>query len=376
MIVFKTVLKILNRCKMPIFIYTIFLVFFGGFNMKTQDDALGFNASKPDVFIVNEDIDKGITKDFILYMNEVSHIVSLKKEEVDDALFYRDVNYVIYIPKDFGKDFMLGKNPQLLVKSTGDYQASLASMQVEKYMRLANLYLDINKNEDALLALVHENLEQQADIVLATTLDTSSLDKATFYYNFTNYCILAGCIYVICLVLSSFRKDVILKRTSVSGMNIKKHSWYLMISNSVFSLFLWFIYVLLSFLLIGKAMFSFHGLIYILNSLLFTFCALSIAFFISSLVRNKEAVNGIVNVIALGSSFLCGAFVPAEFLPKFVINIAHILPSYWFIQTNEIVKSLEVINFSTLKPILINSLVLFLFSLLFIGLSLKKNRRV
>ena len=38
-------------------------------------------------------------------------VVDLKNNEdaINDALFYRDVNYVIYIPKNYNKDFMDGK---------------------------------------------------------------------------------------------------------------------------------------------------------------------------------------------------------------------------------------------------------------------------
>ena len=70
-----------------------------------------------------------------------------------------------------------------------------------------------------------------------------------------------------------------------------------------------------------------------------------------------------------GSSFLCGAFVPVEWLPDSILKIAHILPSYWYIQTNELVKKLEIINIETLKPILTNMGVVLLFSLLFIVLT-------
>ena len=116
-------------------------------------------------------------------------------------------------------------------------------------------------------------------------------------------------------------------------------------------------------------MFTAHGVIYIINSFIFTLCAVTIAFLIGNLIKNKDAVNGIVNVIALGSSFLCGAFVPVEILPDSVLKIAHILPSYWYIKTNEMVKTLEEFNFETLKPIVINMGVIVLFSILFITIT-------
>lgn len=39
----------------------------------------------------------------------------------------------------------------------------------------------------------------------------------------------------------------------------------------------------------------------------------------------------ISNVIALGMSFLCGVFVPLEYLGEGLIKAAHFLPAYWYI---------------------------------------------
>ena len=113
-------------------------------------------------------------------------------------------------------------------------------------------------------------------------------------------------------------------------------------------------------------MFSINGLLYILNSFVFTICALTLSFLIGNLVNNKNAINGIINVVALGSSFLCGAFVGMEYLPDSVLKMAHIFPSYWYIKTNETIKVLETINFETIKPIFINIGVILLFSVIFV----------
>lgn len=100
-----------------------------------------------------------------------------------------------------------------------------------------------------------------------------------------------------------------------------------------------------------------------------TICATTIAFFIGNLVSNKGAINGIVNVIALGSSFLCGAFVPMEWLPDSVLKIAHCIPTYYYISTNEALKTLEEFNFETLKPLIINMSVMLGFAIGFIILT-------
>ena len=371
MTVFKTFLKILNKNKFIIILYTLFLIFFGGFNMQTSENNTNFVASKPDIMIVNHDEEKGITKDLIKYIEENSNVVDLKNNEdaINDALFYRDVNYVIYIPKNYNKDFMDGKNPEIEIKSTGDYQSSFAEMLLSRYIKVANIYQKSINSEEELISKINETLSKKSEVEITSKLDTNILSKATFYYNFANYSIMACLIYVICLILASFKDIKIQKRTIISSTNYKTLNRQLLLSNSLFSIILWMIYVVLSFILVGDIMFSIHGIFYLINSFIFTICATTIALFIGNIVSNKNAISGIVNVIALGSSFLCGAFVPMEWLPDGVIKIAHILPSYYYISSNEILKTLEIINFDTIKPILLNIIIILSFSIVFIILT-------
>ncbi len=367
MTVFKAFLKVLNRCKMIIILYTALLVGFGAFNMQTSETSTNFVSSKPDILIINKDTQEGITDNLINYISNNSNIIDIKGDEeaINDALFYRDVNYIIYIPENYREDFLSGKNPEINVKSTGDYQASFAEMLITRYIKVANTYQKNIQEEEELIIKINETLSKQTQIEVTSKLDTNNLAKATFYYNFANYSILAGCVYVICLILSSFKEEKIRKRTIVSSMNYKKYNRQLLVSNSLFVIVLWVVYVILSFILIGNIMFTANGIMYIINSFMFTICATTIAFLIGNLITNKNAINGIVNVIALGSSFLCGAFVPMKWLPDIVLKIAHILPSYYYIKNNELLAELENISFESLQPILINMGIILLFAIAF-----------
>lgn len=368
MTVFKAFLKVLNKCKVPIIIYTVILVFFSAFNMQTSEKSVSFTASKPNILIVNKAKEEGITKSFINYLNKNSNVINIvgSEEKIDDALFYRDVSYVIYVPENFSQEIIAGKSPEIKVKTVGDYGASLANMMVERYLKIANVYSDVAESEEELVSLIDDTLATKVDVKITSKLDSNSIEKAAFYYNFLNYCILAGTIYVICLILSSFKEENIKKRTMVSSMSNKKYNTILLLSNGLFAFVLWIFYVVLSFILLGKIMNTMHGLFFIINSFIFTFCALTIAFLIANLVSNKNAVNGIVNVIALGSSFLCGSFVPTSMLPNFVLKIAHALPSYWYIKTNDLLKEVEVFNVETINPILTNMFIIICFSIIFI----------
>lgn len=377
MIVFKTFLKVLKACKIPVIMYTVILVLFGAFNMQTSDHTAYFVDSKPSISIVNYDENKGITAHLIHYMESRTTIKTFDSSSaLDDALFYRDISYIIFIPEHYREDLLSGRHPVIDVKSTNDYDASLSEMMLSRYLKTLDVYLACGmESEEALIQYMDLMLVDEVDIHVTSVLDTNQLSKASFYYNFASYSLLAGCVYVICLILSSFQSQKIRKRTIISSMSDRKYNFVLLLSNLLFALLLWLFYVILSFILIGNIMFTAHGLLYILNSFVFVLCVLSLSFMIGKLISNKDAINGIVNVVALGSSFLCGAFVPMEWLPSVVLQIAHLLPSYYYIKSNELIKEIEVFQMDSLLPILVNMLFIFGFAILFVMITLFISHR-
>jgi len=237
MTVFKTFLKILYACRIPILTYTIILIIFGGINMQTSDNPTNFKEEKPDILIINNDSNKGITKNLIEHIENNSNIIDIKndKEKVADALFYRDINYIIYIPNNFNKEFLKGNNPKIKIKTTKDYQASLANIMLEKYLKVANIYASSFDTESQIIENINNTLKIKTDVELKSKLDSSNLANLAYYYNFASYSILAGCVYVICLILSSFKNKNITKRTIISSMNYKEHNRKLLLSNTFFA---------------------------------------------------------------------------------------------------------------------------------------------
>lgn len=371
MTVFKTFFRIVNKLKPTIILYTALLIIFGAVNMKTSDNNINFVNSKPDILIINQDVNKGLTKNLIDYMKKNSNIAKVEnnEEKINDALFYREVSYVIYIPKDYRKNVLLGKNPKLDIKKTDEYDAHLSEMMLKRYIKLQNIYNKEAGSEDELITLINDNINDDVNVKITSKVDTSKTYNIAYYFNFASYSILAIIIYIVCLVLCSFKEESISKRINISSINYKSHNNKILLASIVFSSIVWLLFVIIGVTIVGDIMFSIRGLISIINSFIFTFCALTLSILISSLTNNKNAISGIVNVIALGSAFLCGAFVPAEYLPSSVLNFAHILPAYYYINSNDLLKNIDVINISSMHPIIINMVIIIIFSILFIILN-------
>lgn len=379
MIVFSTFWRIVKKYKGTILLYTVMLIMFGGINLTSNSTNDMFTPTKPNIFIVNKDSNMGLTKNLINYLKKNTNVVSLEddEEKINDALFYRDISYVIYIPKNYSKDVLDKKDVTIDIKSSKDYTSSLAEMMLDKYLNVQSNLVNITNNQDELVNMINNTLDVNSEVVVSSKLDNSYLNRVSRYFNFGSYSLLAVIIFIVTLVINSFKENTINKRIIVSSFNYKKHNSLLMLSSFVYSLIVWVLFSLLSIILLGKDMISLRGILYFVNTFMFVMPTLSFGILISTLVNNKDSIGGIVNVVSLGSAFLCGAFIPTEYLPKIVLSIAHVFPAYYFIDSNNLLSSMEIINFSNLIPVFINYFVLIIFMLIFIAVNnyvLKKKR--
>ena len=381
MTVFNAFWKVINKYKGTIILFTIMLVAFGGINTTSNNSTVDFTNSKPDIIIVNNSGNNALTKNLISYLKKNTNVKNIKNTEEarNDALFYREVNYIVYIPKDYQKDVLSGKTPVIDIKTVGDYTSSLAEMLLTRYLKIQSIYAKNISTEQELITVINKNLSKTSEVTITSKVDTTKTSRVSRYFNFASYSAMFIIIFVICMVLSSFHAKAIKKRTIISSMNYKTHNKYLLRASFVYSIIVWLLFMLLGTILFSNTILSLRGLVYAINLLIFIFTSLTLALLLSTLIDNKDAINGIVNVISLGSAFLCGAFIPTEWLPETVIKISRIFPTYWYVNSNDLLTNLQSINMTSLKPILINMLVVIIFSVAFIilnNLVAKKKQKV
>ncbi len=368
MIVFKTILKILNKLKGLIILYTIMLISVTLVN-QTSGNVDSFEEVKPSVIIVNNDKSKnGVTNHFIKYLEnhmEVKDIDIGNEEKIDDALFYRDVSLVVYIPDGFGEDLLDSKDVSVEYKISGDKGSSYGKMLVQNYFDSFNIYNNYYDG-DELFDRLDNALNVDVNVEVKSKLDTNSLSRMARFFNFLNYAILAGCVYSISMILASLKSENVRKRTIVSSYDYKKYNRIVLEACSIVIIGMWILYMILALIIFKDLFISMNGLWYVINSFVFSLCSLCIGFLIGNITQNKGAISGIVNVVSLGSSFLCGCFVPFEFMPDYVIKIAHIFPTYYFVINNEALKVMDNFSLSNVSPLIFNMGIVLIFGVCFV----------
>lgn len=367
MTIFKTYWKIVKKNIGIIILYTVMLLVFGTMNLKANKNSFEFISSKPDIIIVNNS--SGIiTDNLISYLKTNANVKNITDEnDIDDAVFFRDANYVIYIPKEFENKIENGKEFNIDIKTNNSYDSYIASELLNKYLDVFSKYMNLYNDKTLAIQKLDNTLNKKADVVIESKTNLNS--KTSLFYNFSSYSIMAIVIYIICLVLSSFNDEKISKRTSVSGMNYKTFNNYLYISSFTFTFIIFIVYLILSFLILKNSILNINGFLYSLNMFIFFIVSFTMAILISNLVKSKGAISGVVNVISLGSAFLCGAFIPVKYMLSFALKIAHIFPTFYFIDNNEYIASLQNFDKASYEFVLKNFIIMIIFVMIFLILN-------
>ena len=392
MIVFKTFWRIMKRYWWIVFIYVAILTSLSVINLKTAP-VTDFVDTKPEITIVSQDpsdlATKPFTKNFLNYLSKNTKIIDLKESETTDALFYQKISMILYLPEDLESKIISGQKITLDYRTSGNYTAELSKNLIKRYFELQRTEILESKNsskeqsnipsEDSekIISNLNQRLDQSPTVRLASK-NATNLSKIAAFFNFASYTIMAIILYVTCFINASFNKSPVKKRTMVSSLHLKKYNFSLLLANSIFAFSVFVLLTTLSFFVLGDIVLTPFFIFEILNILLYTLAALTLAELVSTFNLSRDAVSGVVNLLSLAPAFLSGAFVPTYFLPSFVLTIAHIFPTYWFIDTNNKIATMTEFNFSSFLTILPNLLVLVLFSIIFIvaNLVLSKKKRV
>ena len=372
MTIFKNYFKIAKKSLPLIIMYTVIFCAITAVTVSANGgDQEQFTASKPNIAIINNDKETEFIKNFEEYIKKNAEIKEIENDEtkLKDALFFREVDYILIIPENYTNDFLQGKNPKIeTMKAPDSYDSNYCEMLFNRYLNMANVYSKTGISQEEINEYIKDDLAKTANVEIKQD-SVNKAAKLKYFFNFSNYTIIATSIFVIGAVMAAFNDKLIRRRNIISKTNYKKINAQLILGNIILTILVWLIYVTLSMVLYTDEMCTKHGLAYIINTLIFCIPVLSIAFLIGNIVKNKEAQGGIVNVISLGSSFLCGAFVPQEFLGAGVLNIAKILPSYWFIRNNELIAGISSFTIDSMKEIIVNMLVMCGFGVLIFAIN-------
>lgn len=358
--VFSIYFKIINKQSKQLLIYVIvFLAIAIAYSyVGTGNQADKFTESKTKVAFINNDENTVLVQGFKDFLSDNSSFVSIpdRTDKLQDALFYRDVEYIIRIPKGFTQDILAARETQLdKTVIPGSTSSIYTEMLVNKYLNAARLYLNNDRDisQEELVKLVAEDLKIETRVELLKIAGKATDESRTkYYFNFLPYILISIIVLGVSSIMMVFNNINIKRRNRCSPIGNASINLQILLGNIVFSLSVWLLMLITAFILYRGEMLTTNAVFYSINSLVFTLTALSMSFLVGILVQNRNAQSGIANVLSLGLCFLSGAFVPQEILSESVLAIAKFTPTYWYIKANTMIGNVANFNMSNLTPVI------------------------
>lgn len=385
--VYKAFFKVIRRNLAEILIYIGVFLFFAVVlgNTASNPEDTDFKETKINVAFINEDEESELVDGLRNYISKSANIIELedKKTELQDALFFREAEYIIRIPKEFTSKLLSGDKNINIEKNTIPNSVSEVYMDniINRYLNTVKMYtLSIdNIYQEELVKYVNKDLSYDTEVEVSTYDNNYNYNSySKNYYNYLAYSMFAILILGVSSVMVTFNKKDLKMRNSSSALTLRSMSFQMILGNITFAIGVWIIMVFASFIMYKGYMFTLNGLLFLLNSFVFTMVALSISLLIGNLVNSKNAMSAAANVVSLGSCFISGVFVPQKYLGDAVIKIASFNPTYWYVKANNEIATLVNYSKENLTPIFMSMFIVLGFSIAIFGVTLViiKQKRI
>ncbi len=346
--VFKAYFKVLRAALPGIVSYmAIFLALSVVFTFAAPSSAGGqFTQSKIAMAVINRDGESPVATGLTDYLASTNKLVDLpdNPDQLQDALFFRRVEYVVIIPAGFEAGFLADDDVALeRVAVPGSTSSHYVDHQVDKYLNTLRLHRQHGRtaNWDELLSAVQKDLAKETPVQLQTASGTAETPGFIYYFGYLAYTLLAVVMLGISTIMLAFNKPDVQQRTACSPLSTRRVNLQLAVGHTLFAVTAWAILMAFAFIMYGKEMITSGGLGWVtLNSLAFTIVCASIGLLVGNLVRDHNTQSAAVNVLTLGMSFISGVFVPQSVLSPAVLSFAKFLPSYWYVRTHEAIHEL------------------------------------
>ncbi|SHJ54187.1 ABC transporter permease [Parasporobacterium paucivorans] len=351
--VFKLCLKIIKK-NLPLMIMymAIFLVVsvvIASANKQNEEKATVFTSSRTAMAFLSEE-DTPLTRGLKQELAKVAVFVEIENsdEAVKDALFFRKVFYALKIPEGFSEDFMSGKAPVLeTIIVPGTIPAVYLEMAVNQYLNTARLYVDSLQGigQAEVVQSVAKDLENSSVVVIPESDGlVGAQNFSSYFFNYLAYSLLSVLILGVSSIMIVLKDKDISRRNHASPVSRNSMTVQIFMAMVLLTLGAWVAMTGACFLLNIKGSLNVNFLMFMLNSFVFALAGTGISFLIASVIKGRNALSAVNNVVTLGSSFLGGVFVPQQFLGPAVLQFSKFLPTYWYVKANNLIGFLTVFD--------------------------------
>ncbi len=381
--VFKLCMKIIkkNLPAMSIYIVIFLAITVLMATQYTYDGNASFSGKKINMAFISTE-SSPLIDSFKERLSEYANFVEISEDQeaLQDALYFRTVEYILRVPEGFTENIMNGDGALQLEKTTVPASASGAyiDIAIDQYFNTARLYVDgmPNITQEELATYLKEDLSYRIPVEFQDKeLAEQNHSFAKNYFNYLAYSLFAVLVLGISAIMIVINNKDRKRRNACAPISLFRMNLELLLAHMCFTIVSWAIMMTFYLIMDRNNIGYIHTLYFMLNSFVFVLCASSISFFIGNLVKTQNALSAICNVVTIGPCFISGIFVPQELLGTTVLKIASFTPTYWYAKANDVISKLTSFNSTNLEPVLTALFIQLGFTVSFLTLAMVLNKK-
>lgn len=383
--VFSLYFKLMKKYLISIILYGLLfalLMFITVFNIIRKDEDK-FGVEKVPILLANNDEDNEFIDSFKAYLENYVEFKNIKNDEeaVKDALFYHEVQYILTIPEGFTNSFLKGETVNLIKEALPDRQDSAHSVDtaVNNYLNMADIYVKYNTDADIKdLADFMSKYSLQDTEVIIDSKKKNILDSAEFnmyYFNYLGYIMINCFILGISTVMMSFHNIDIRRRQFASPISSRSFNMQLILANLIFVMAYMLVFGIIGYLFNPFRRMDMGLVLTWINAFLFTLTVLCISYLIGITVKTRNAIQALATILSLSMSFICGIFLPQEYLGEAVKRVSSFTPTFWYVRANNLIYGLTNYTMKSIHPVIQCMAIQIGFSAVFLSVILVAAKR-
>lgn len=345
--IFKAFMKVLLKRLNSSLIYVVIFIIIGFAMTKSSADEKGYENIRLNVSVTDLD-DSEASRAVINYIKKNHDIVTVgsSKDEKLDALYYQTADIILTIENGFSDKLAAGETEGLFneysIPST--YRTQLLDSQLNRYIATVNAYVTGGESLQTAFKKADAALSGEVETTMYSSAgdDQGTLNKNVYYFlKYLAYIFIAVLISGLCPVILAMNRKDIRRRINCSSISTNSQLLQITMGILVYVAGLMTIIMTAAAIFYKSELFTYYGLLGILNSFVLIITAMMICLLVSVLAPSEKSLNMISNVIALGMSFLCGVFVPQNMLGGAAVNLGRLMPAYWYVKALNLIGEQE-----------------------------------
>ena len=336
---FKLYFKILNRHKGMVLLYVaIFMalsVLLASLKSKSGE---GFQEKRIDIALINED-GTSVGEAIKAYFADSQNVTEMEydEEKISEGLYWKEIDYVILIPKGFEESLLNGEPMELSsMQVPGAFDAVYFETELNQYLQKLTALLSSGYALEEAQETIKDLAETKVNVETASFVNANQNDLMTSYFLYAPYLFLTSCVIGIGTILIKINEKKLKDRTECGYCTMRSRIVGLVSAIVLFGVMLMAVVIIFAVVMSqGSILLDARFPWFFLNVISVLFLGLGIGFFAGMLAKNQNTINGMVNIISLSFCFLGGIFVPQEYFGAGIKNIARLVPTYWYVVNNE-----------------------------------------